>query len=481
MSVQIFKTSLTGVFWTLIDVLINKFGFFLFTIFIARIIGPEQYGLIGMITVFITIGNSLVDNGMSLSIITRRRINNNDLSTIFLGSLLISIVVYVFFYFLAPSISDFYNQDILKNLIRIYCLTFVISAFRITQNAVLIRNLQFKKITLINIPSTIISGISGIILASKDYGVWSVIYMYLIQQFILTVQLWYFSGVRFKVFFSKKIFFEHLNFGYKFTVSGLLNTVFYNLNNVLIGKFYPSKDSGYYERAYSLNFYPTSVFVSVISKVFVPILSKIKEDKKRVAFITMELMRFSMLLISLLMIFMIFFSKDIIKIILGSEWIQASLFLQIISFSMIYLPVHIFNMNILQIYGRSDLFLKAEIFKKIFQFVCVVILFNFGIHWMVSSLILLSFFEIFLNSYFVGMVIDLGVKKQLLNILKPSCLILVSILVLFAIKMEFEGIFNTSLFVLIVSVVLFGSYSIYFLFYERKKILNLIKFLKNNT
>lgn len=404
--------SISGVIWTFADVVVNKAGFFLATIYIARILGPDIYGLIGMITIFITIGNSLVDSGMSVSLIRSPKITTLDVSSVFIGSLIVSVAVYLLFFILAPYVSDFYSQPILTDVIRVYCLIFVISAFRVVQSSLIIRDLEFKKNTLLTLPAVILSIIVGILFAKFGFGIWSVVYMYLVQQVILTILLWVYSDWLFKFGFSKEVFKKHFLFGYKLTLSGLLNTACGNLNNVLIGRFYSLQQSGFYERSYSLNLYPVTVFTAIISKVSMPVLSKIQNDSEKVSFIFHFLLKYSFLLMSFLMLIMFIFAEDIIYIMLGNEWINAVPYLKLLVLSSIFVPIHMFNVNVLQVYGRSDYFLRAEMIKKTIQVFLIVLLFRFGIMWLISSMIFLSVVEIFINAYYVRKVIPFSVKDQ---------------------------------------------------------------------
>lgn len=471
------KKSLSGVLWTFLDVCINKIGFFLTTLYLARILGPEVYGLIGMITIFITIGNSLVDSGMSVSLIRMPQISKLDISSVFFGNLFVSIVVYLVLFFLSPSISSFYNQDILLNVIRVYCLVFIISAFRVVQTAIIIRNLDFKKNTLLTIPAVLISIFIGVFLAKEGYGIWSVVFMYISQQSILTFLLWYFTKERIDIVFSFNVLKKHFSFGYKLTISGLLNTACNNFNNILIGKYYPLQLSGYYERAYSLNQYPVSVFTAIISKVSLPILSKIQSNRSKVISILHYLIKYSFFVMSLLMLFMIVFAKEIVMILLGKDWIDTAPYLQVISIACVFMPIHTFNVNIMQIYGRSDLFLKSELIKKIFQITCIVMLFKFGIFWMISSLVFTSIFELFINAYFVKKIISFGFKKQFFIIIKPLLLFLLVLSCSFYVKNSKLIVSSLSLKCVLIMFLAVLLYLLYFIVFNNKDFC----FLKNKV
>lgn len=426
--------SISGVTWTFIDIMVNKVGVFIATLFIARMLGPEVFGLIGMIAVFVTIGNGLVDSGMSMSLIRSPEINEVDTSTVFIGSLFISFIIYGIFYLAAPFIADFYSQPILIDVIRVYCLIFIISAFRVVQSALLSRNLEFKKNTLITLPAIVISIACGFIMAYKGAGVWSIVTMYLVQQFVIALLLWVFSSWRLKLIFSKKSFKEHFNFGYKVTMTGLLNNICNNVNNILIGRFFPLRESGYYERAFSLNQTPAGVFTAMISKVATPALAKIQHNKEQVVNTFRSIIKYVFLIMTFVMLLMIVFAKEIVMILLGAEWLNIVPYLQLISLGVVFLPIHILNANLLFVFGKSNLALRAEIVKKTIQVLFSLVLFNFGIFWLVSSLIFGSIVELFVNAYFVNKVVPFGIKEQFLSIRHPLILFLVLLVVSYFVK-----------------------------------------------
>lgn len=479
MSKSLIGKSLSGIVWTLLDVIVNKLLFFVVSIWIAKIIGPEQMGLIGMIAIFITIGNSLVDSGLSVSLIRTPEIEEKDKSTIFISNVAISIFIYLIFFLLAPLVAKFYQQPLLTSIIRIYTLIFVITAFRAVQVALNFRALNFRANTIFAIPGGIICCIVGIVLAYQGYGVWSVVYMYLVQQFIFTILLWINSKWKVNFVFSKESLKKHFNFGYKLTLSGVLNTTCNNINNILIGKFYPLSFSGFYERAYTLNQYPSTVFTAVISKVSLPILSKIQEDKEKVVGILQVLMRNVFLLMAFVMTLMIVFANELVYNVLGEEWIKIVPYLQIISLASVFTPLHMFNVNILQIYGRSDFFLKAEFYKKFFQIVCILVLFKFGIYWLVSSLIFLSIFELYINALYVGKIIPFGFLKQMKNHFLYFLAFLLICGGAFYIK-DYFG--NNTQFIdsqdIFVFLGIAFSYVLIVLFFEKNRLLNLLKTIK---
>jgi len=232
------KKTLSGFLWTFIQQFSIQLINFGVTVILARILLPEEFGLIAMLTVFISIGNNLMDSGLASSLIRSADLTEKDYSTVFFFNLAGSVVMYVLIYFLAPFIATFYNQDILALILRVYAIGFIINAFYSVQNARLTKEMNFKIQMTIQIPAVLIGGLLGVVLAMKGYGVWSLVWMNLFQSFISTVMHWIYSGWIPSFVFDKKSFRRHFNFGYKMTLTGLIDTLYRNIYVLIIGKYY---------------------------------------------------------------------------------------------------------------------------------------------------------------------------------------------------------------------------------------------------
>lgn len=410
------KQTFSGVLWTFMDTFFVKGIMFIAMILLARWIGPEDFGLVGMIAVFLAIGRSLTDSGMTNSLIRTKEPDQSDFSTVFIVNIVMSLLVYAIVYFTAPFIADFFGHKILINIIRVYCLLFLIIAFSAVQLAILTKRMEFKKITKINFPSTLLGVALGLYLGYNEFGVWSVIWMYLCTELVRSILLWFFSNWKPKFIFSKSKFKFHFKFGYKLVLSGLLDTVFKNIYNVLIGKYFSAQMLGFYERSKQFSEYPSATLTGVISKVTYPMLSQIQEDPKRLETIYRKLIRVSFFIIAPLMLGLAAIAKPLFLILLGDEWLPAVLFFQILTFAMMLYPIHAFNINILKVYGRSDLFLKLEIIKKIIISISVIIAFQFGIIGLVLSSVFTSFAALAVNMFYSSKLIKYPIRKQVLDL-----------------------------------------------------------------
>jgi O-antigen/teichoic acid export membrane protein len=417
MKLSLQKQSFSAIIWTVIDTFLLKGLTFIASVILARLLGPEEFGLIGMVSIFIAIGISLVDSGLSASLIRTEDANDSDYSTVFYLNILISLLVYIVIYFCAPYIAKFYGYTILTDIIRLYCFSFIISAFSAVQIAQLNKKMQFRKIMFINIPGTIIGVITGVTLGYFGYGVWSIVWMYISTQIIQSLLLWTFSRWKPTNKFSIIKVKQHFGFGYKLMLSGLLNTIFSNIYDIIIGKFYAVKSLGYFERARTLNEYPVTILTGVISKVSYPLLAQILGEKDRISEIYKQILQFSFFITVPLMLGAAAIANPLFELILGKIWLPSVPYFQIICLASIFYPVNAFNINILKLYGRSDLFLKLEVLKKIVVVISILFAFPYGIIGLIWSNVIVSFLALIINMYYSSDMINYKTSKQLLDMI----------------------------------------------------------------
>lgn len=420
------KQTFSGLIWTFADTFLLRGVSFIATIVIARLLGPSEFGLIGMISVFIAIGTSLVDSGLSSSLIRTQDADDTDFSTVFYLNLGMSFLVYIMLFLAAPYIAGFYNQTILTNVIRLYCFSFLISAFSSIQLAILDKEMQFRKMMLYNIPGVLIGVSVGIALGYLGYGVWSIVWMYLTTQIIQSLVLWSFSKWKPSRTFSKEKMKYHYGFGYKLMLSGLLDTVFKNIYNILIGKFFSVRSLAFYERANTFNEYPVSILTSIIARVSYPLMAKMQMEKERLAAVYQQLLQFTFFITAPLMLGAAAIAKPLFLLVLGTQWLPAVPFFKIICLASMLYPIHAFNINVLKVSGRSDLFLKLEIIKKIIVVISILIAFQFGIYGLVWSSVITSFLSLVINTHYSSEIINYTTKNQLLDML-PTFMISVVI------------------------------------------------------
>lgn len=417
------KRSVEGSIWTLIDIVFNKAIYFIATLVLARLLGPAEFGLIGMIMVFFTIGTTLVDSGLSVSLIRAKKPSIVEYSTLFYLNIGMSFIAYLLVFVLAPFVAQFYSQPILELLVKIYCLGFVITAFRMVPQAILVKEMNFKKIALLNIPGNIVGLFVGVWMAKNNYQVWSIVGLFLSTQIIATITYWFFIDWKPQLCFSSNKMKLHWNFGYKLMLSAQLNTVFDNIYNLLIGRVFNVQYLGYYERGYTLTNYPISILSGVINKVSLPMFVDIMSDKVLVLNVYRKIMLVSYYITSILMLGALVLAKPIFLVLLGNQWMPAIPYFQILCLAYIFYPIHSLNINLLSVLGRSDLFLKLEVIKKVVIVLSVVVGFKFGIMGLLWSTVFTSVLALFINTHFTGGFIKYKTWSQILDLFPTSIVV----------------------------------------------------------
>lgn len=409
------KQAISGVKWNFIQQLSVQAINFAVQIVLARLLMPEMFGLIAMVIVFVSIGASLMDSGMTSSIIRTKEPDQLDYSTVFVTNLIVSFAIYILIYLGAPYIAAFYNQEVLTDIIRLLSISFVIRAFVAVHVAKLTKEMNFKLQMQLQIPASIISGAVGIAMAYMGYGVWSLVWMNLVQAFVFAIQNWVFIPWRPSLVFNKKRFIYHFNFGYKLTISGLIDTIYNDLYRIVIGKSFSPTQVGYFNHAENLRLFPVSQLSAVLGKVTYPYFSNIEDDAslKNAYKKTMKLTTFVTLPVMLTLILV---AEEGFRFVFGEKWLPAVPYFQLLALASIVRPISTYNLNILKVKGRSDLFLILEIVKKILGVVLLIAFFQFGVSGLVLSLLIFSYMSYGLNSLISGRFINYSLIMQLRDI-----------------------------------------------------------------
>lgn len=411
------KKAIGGLLWSFLQKAGGQGISFLVTIVLARVLLPQEFGLIGMITIFSTIGTSLMDSGMTASLIREADPDQDDYSTVFFINLLVSCLVYLILFTSAPLIATFFNQPLLIDIIRVYFISLVIRAFSMVQSTRLTRQMDFKTQMTITIPSLIIGGVVGIVMAYNGYGVWSLVWMYLIQTLLETVQLWIRTAWMPSFVFNSAKFKHHFNFGYKLTISALVNTVSNNIYNVVIGKYFSAAQLGFYTMANNLKQVPVSNLSSVLNQVTYPLFASIQDNSVKLKSVYQRLMRQVIFWIAPILTIAGVLAEPLFRFVLTEKWLPAVPYFQILCITGIMYPLHSYNLNILKVKGRSDLFLKLEIIKKVSLLPVIVISINFGIYGLLWGQVIFNFFALLINSWYSGKMIDYSMGEQLADML----------------------------------------------------------------
>ena len=396
----------SGMIWTFAQQFGSQIISFAISIVLARLLTPEDFGTIALFGVVMGIASTLISGGMGSSLIRDKNTNEKDYSTVFIFNIVLSIIMYGIVYITAPYIADFYKIPTLSAIIRVYALVLIINAFNIIQSTRLSKNMAFKTMFKIQLPSLIIGGVIGIAFAYAGFGVWSLVYSALIQNTISTVQYWLYSDWRPKLIFNRDKFRHHFSFGYKMTLSGLLDIVFNNIYPILIGKLFTIAQLGYYNRADSLKQLPVSNLSNALNKVTFPLFAKISHDDQKLKEVYQKLMRVVIFIIAPTLALMVVLAEPIIRFLLTDKWLPAVPYLQILAISGLLYPIHSYNLNILQVKGRSDLFLRLEVIKKTFTVLILMLSIPFGIFGLLWGRVIQSILAFFINTYYTGKFIN---------------------------------------------------------------------------
>lgn len=408
--------TVSGVGWSAADTFLGQGVTFLVGLVLARILTPAEYGLIGIVTIFTTILTGIVDSGFSNSLIRKQHVFDDDYNTMFLTNLLFSVVLFGLLFLSAPWIAIFFKRPELVALTRVMGLVLIIQAFSIVQGTILSKRLDFKTKTKASLIAAVISGIVGIGMAFMGFGVWSLVGQILSKQLMNTLCLWFFNRWWPKLKFSVDSFRYMWGFGWKLMLSGLLGNIWNQLYQVVVGRCYSSATLGQYSRSKEYSSIFSSNLTAVVQRVSYPVLADIQDDKMRMLAAYRRVIKATTFVAAVLMVSMGAVAEPLIYCLIGPQWHEAATYLPLICLSMSMYPIHAINLNMLQVQGRSDIYLYLEIVKKVIAIgpICLGIFVN--IYWMLIGTIITGIIAFFLNSYYTGKKLGYSSWMQLKDI-----------------------------------------------------------------
>ena len=414
--------TIKGVAWSGIDN-VAQFGVsFIVSIVLARLLSPDDYGLIGIIAIFTNVCNALIDGGFGTAIIRTKNASEEDYNTAFIVNLGVSIVLYIGVFLSAPYIADFFHREELTSLTRWSTLSMIIGALAIVQRTRLTKRIDFKSQTKVTIISVSISGIIGILLAILGFGVWSLVAQGLIAQSLRTSLLCLYNKWMPRFLFSRESFSRLFGFGWKIVLSTLLDTVWKELYQVVVGRFYSPAALGQYTRSKQFSTLFSSNLTSVIQRVTYPVLSDIQDDKERMVSSYRRIIKVTMFVTAVCMFFLGAVSEPLLYCLIGPKWHEAAIYLPLICISGSLYPLHAINLNMLAVQGRSDLCLGIEVIKKIIGIAPLYVCICWGIMPMLYVNLVTGVIAFFLNSYYSGRLIGYSSLMQLKDIAPSYCI-----------------------------------------------------------
>lgn len=480
MSDSIKHRAVKGVMWSAIERFSVQGIQFVLTIIIARLVLPSDYGLIAMLNIFLAIAQVFVDSGFSNALIQKKDRTDTDFSTVFYFNIFISVVFYLLLYFSAPYIASFYKEPDLSPVTRWIGLNIVIAGFSIVQRAKLTINVDFKRQAKASLTAVLISGGMGILLAYKDWGVWALVIQSLSNSLLNTLLLWIFAKWTPKWGFSKESFNTLFSFGSKLLLSGLLHTIYINLYSLVIGRQYSSMEVGFYNRAYQFASFPSINIVGIISRVIFPIQCEMQDDDERLKISFIKYLRMSCFVIFPLMIIVAVLSKPLILLLLTEKWLPAANLLFILCLAYMWYPVMYMNWQVLNVKGRTDLSLKAEIIKKIFSITILLLSITWGVNAMCYGILFYNICDIIIISFYVKKAIGISLWKEII-VLYP--LFTISLLMggcTYVVILGVSSLYMKMIFGILVGISIYLSLSCLFDFPEYYYIKSRIKMINNS-
>lgn len=372
---------------------------FIVSIVLARILTPSDYGTIALVTVFTTILQVFIDSGLSTALIQKKDADDLDFSSVFYFNFVICIILYLIMFVSAPFIADFYKDSSLVSIVRVISLTLVISGVKGVQQSYVSRHMLFKRFFFSTLGGTIFSAVLGILMAYAGFGVWAIVFQQLSNNAIDTLILWITVKWRPIKKFSWSRLKNLLSFGWKMLASSLLDTVYNNLRNMIIGKLYTSADLAFYNQG---DKFPKLIVTNIntsIDSVLLPTMSNEQDNHVRVKDMTRRAIKISTYIMAPLMIGLAFCAKPIVQIVLTDKWLPCVPYLQIFCISYLFWPIHTANLNAIKAMGRSDLFLKLEVIKKFIGMILLLITMNISVMAMAYSLLISGLISQVINSW----------------------------------------------------------------------------------
>lgn len=450
MSESLAHKAVKGTIWSFVERFTAQGIHFLVMIVIARKLSPKEFGLIGMLAIFLAVAQSLIDSGFSQALIRKQNRTEADRNTVFYFNIAVSLILYFIFFLISPSVASFFHEPQLNEVMKVICLVIVIDSFAVVQRVNYTIAIDFKTQTKSALIAAVFSGFIGIYLAYQDFGVWALVYQQLANSLANVIVLWYFSKWHPRLQYSWQSFHNLFGFGSKLMLSGLLDTLYRNIYQLVIGKFFSAESLGYYTNAHKFSDFPSSNLTAILQRVTYPVLCTIQDEDERLSAAYRKFLRLSAFIIFPLMCGVAAVASPLIDTVLGEKWHFAAVLLIPICFQMMWYPIHSINLNLLQVKGRSDLFLRLEIIKKIIGVSILICSIPFGLLVMCYTGIFSSLLCLAINTYYTGKLINVGFFVQMKDV---SATLLLSLAMFFLVSQTITLLPGTALQLVVGSII----------------------------
>lgn len=406
------KKAIRGVLWSSMDKIAVRVINFIVHIIIANELVEDDYGVMGMLLIFMALSNLLIDSGISQALVQKKDRDQTDLSTAFFLNIFIAFGCYALLFVIAPAIASFYETPLLTPILRVYSMGLIFNSLCTVQRARLLIDLDFRTLAKVNVVISSISGITGIGMALSEWGVWTLVYQPLIQQFLTSVLLWILGRWRPTMRFSKNSLKQLFGFGSKLLIAGSVATIIREIYSVMIGKIYRQGQLGYYANAVKITDTMSGAVNEIINSITFPILSSVQDDKERLVSIYSRMLSMTAFFIFPVMTCIAVLASPLINLLLPPRWLPIVPLIQWLCFARMFTPISSLNMNILNAVGRSDLFLKVDLSKIPIMLITLTITLPIGVKAVVIGNFIWTFISYFINAYLPGRYFGFGIKAQ---------------------------------------------------------------------
>lgn len=406
---------LHGVAWNFVEKVLMRGASFVIGIILARLLPPSDFGLIGMLAIFVSVSGVFIEGGLAKALIQRQDCKDIDFSTAFVANVGMSLVIYAAMFLSAPHIAKFYHEPILTDLTRILSLNFILGSFNIVQRAKLMAKVDFKSLAQINVAATLISGIVGISMAYYGCGVWSLVGQTLCSTIVLILLFPVYSKWKPSAKFSIESFRQLFGFGSKLMFTGVVSVIVNNISTIFIGRFYKSNQLGYYTRAVQFPEIFSSTLFEVLGNVTFPVLSELQNERERLVAVYRKSLFFTAMIIFPVMILCVLLARPMVIILLTEKWLPCVVLMQWLFLARMFTPLSSINMNILNAIGRSDLFMKLDFSKIPLVLIILAITIPISVEAITIGCFISSFICFFINAYLPGRIFGYGAIKMIID------------------------------------------------------------------
>lgn len=407
----------SGLAWTSFEKVGQEVIQFVIGIIIARILAPEDFGVVGMTAIFLALANTIVDSGFGSALIQKKDRTEADYSTCFYFNILVGLAIYGILWIAAPWIADFYRTPILTDVVRVLGIAFIINSLSISQTARMTAEMQFRQMSVITIVAQLVTGLVGLVLAMTGWGVWALVFQQIASGAVrligMEIALKWVPSLQ----FSRQSFRHLFGFGSKILCSSIINTVYNNLYTLVIGRAFLPSDVGYYTRANQTAALPTNSLTQVVMKVAYPMMAQVQDDVERLRNAYTKFLRAQLFVIFPVLLGIAALAEPLFLVLLGEKWLPAVPLLQVLCLGMLFDPLTVINLNILYVKGRTDLVLRLELIKKPIAFLILFLSLNFGLMWLCAGRALYCLIAYAFNCYYTGRFIGMGFWRQIVIIL----------------------------------------------------------------